>query len=303
MFKKLFIILVFCLLPYPVKAGEASLYLSPDAGSFFMGGTFDVSILMNTGGEDVNAVQADLKFDKTKLQVASPTTGTSFVKIWVSQPTYSNIEGTLSFMGGIPSPGITTSSGLVSTITFRAISPGKALIEFLDSSKVLKNDPDGKDILNLTGKGIYNILILPPDGPKVFAITHCDLNKWCKNNNPTFYWEKEEGVADFSYSFDQDPAGIPDNISEGDYTSVSFSDVEDGIWYFHIKAKKDGGWGGASHVSVSIDSSPPASFTPVIEPSLKTTENQPLVSFMTTDAFSGIDHYEIKYIDITKDKE
>ena len=290
-------------LPTMVQAAGASLYLSPNSGTFYVGSTFDVSIFVNTGGEDINAIQADLKFDSKKLQIASPTAGKSFISVWISQPTYSNIEGTAFFQGGIPTPGINTSAGLVSTITFRVIAPGETTIYFLDSSRVLLDDGKGTDILTSTGRGVYTLSIPPPEGPKVFSSTHPDQNEWYKNPNPTFSWEKEEGVTDFSYSFDQDAVGVPDNISEGDHTSVSYSEVGDGIWYFHVKAKKAEVWGGTSHYPVQIDSSPPAAFTPTVEPSPETIEKQPLVSFITTDALSGIDYYQLKYIDITPERK
>ncbi len=309
--KKLRVYLVSCLFGVlfsfcfvmPAKAGSASLYLAPSSGTFFIGSTFDVSVFVNTGRENINAVEINLKFDPNKLQIASPTAGKSFIEVWVSQPTYSNTTGEISFVGGIPSPGINTSSGLVSTVTFRAIAPGRTTILFLDSSKVLRNDPEGTNILTSTSRGVYNIEVPPPEGPKIFSPTHPDKNKWYKNNNPTFSWEKEEGITNFSYILDQDSAGVPDNKSEGSYTSVFFSDLKDGIWYFHLKAKREGIWGGTSHYSAQIDSTPPAAFTPTAEPSPKTIEKQPLIFFITTDAFSGMDYYQIKYIDITPERK
>src|SRR4030042_1934284 len=295
-------ILLFILAP-SVFAGNASIYLSPAEGSFFVGSTFDISIFVNTGGENINAVEVNLKFDPTKVQIANPTAGKSFIEVWVSQPTFSNTKGTMSFIGGGPSPGINTSSGLVSTVTFRAISPGQVSVAFLNSSKVLKNDAQGTNILTSAGRGVYELLIPPPEGPMVFSSTHSDQNKWYKNNNPTFSWEKQEGITDFSYSLDQDSTGTPDNIPEGNHTSVSFSEIGDGIWYFHIKAKKNEVWGGVSHYLVKIDNTPPAAFNPTVSPSAKTTERQPLVSFITTDSLSGISYYQIKYIDISPEGE
>ena len=61
--------------------------------------------------------------------------------------------------------------------------------------------------------------------------------------------------------------------------------------------------GGTSHYAVQIDSSPPAIFTLVVEPAPRTIERQPLVSFITTDALSGISHYELRYIDITPERK
>ena len=295
--------LIPCLLPQSAKAAGASIYFSPSSGTFTVGSTFDVSVFINTGGEDVNAVEINVKFDPKKLQVASPTAGRSFIEVWVSQPTYDNVKGEIIFLGGIPSPGINTTAGLVSTLTFRVIAPGETAVLFSEYSRVLRNDPEGTNILTSMGRAVYNLVIPPPAGPKVFSLTHADTNKWYKDNNPTFCWEKEEGITDFSYSFDRDSMGIPDNVSEGDHTCVSYSEVGDGIWYFHVKVKKDGIWGGTSHYSVQIDASPPAIFTPTIEPALRTIERQPLIFFITTDALSGISYYELKYINITPGRE
>lgn len=290
-------------LPLIAEAAGASLYLSPASGTFFVGSTFDVSIFINTGGNNVNAVKVDLKFDPKKLQIASPTAGRSFIAVWISQPTFSNIEGTATFQGGVPSPGINTSSGLVSTITFRAIYPGEAVVSILDSSQVLLDDGKGTDILSSVGRGVYTIIMPPPEGPKVFSPTHPDQNKWYNNNSPTLSWEKEEGVTDFSYSIDESFSGVPDNISEGDHTSVSFTDLKDGIWYFHIKAKKGNVWGGITHYILLVDTTPPAAFTLAFEPTLRSpvmTSREPTVSFITTDGLSGLSHYELKVIDLTE---
>lgn len=281
----------------------ASLYLSPNGGTFYVGNTFDVSIFVNTGDKNVNTVRVDLKFDPKKVQLANPTTGKSFISVWIAPPSFSNTEGTLTFQGGLPSPGINTSAGLVSTITFRAISPGDTDVYFLNSSQILLDDGNGTNVLNSLEKGEYSIAILPPEGPKVSSSTHFDLNKWRKNNNPTFSWEKADVMADFSYMIDQDSQGVPDNVSEGPGTSFSYSNMQDGIWYFHIKAKKEEVWGGTSHYVALIDSTSPASFQIKVDPETKTAIRQPLISFMTTDALSGIDHYEIKVVDVTADRE
>jgi len=311
--KRLIVVLVagsFCLsgfgsLSKAIAAGS-SLYLSPGSGTFFIGSTFDVSIFVNTGGNNVNAVRVDLKFDPRKLQIASPTAGRSFISVWIAQPSYSNIEGRASFQGGTPSPGINTSSGLVSTITFRAVAPGETVVSILDSSQVLLDDGKGTNALSSIARGVYSILIPPPEGPKVFSPTHPDQNKWYKNKSITFSWEKEEGVTDFSYSIDQDFHGTPDNLSEGDHISVSFSDLEDGIWYFHIKAKKGDSWGGITHYLAQIDTIPPAAFDLNFEPALRSpimTSKEPIVSFITTDSLSGLDHFELKIIYLQKSVE
>ncbi len=295
--KKVLVILITLTLLFlnldSVQAAGASLYLAPSRGTFFVGSTFSVSIYVNTKGNEINAVEVDLKFPSHILQVTSPTTGESFISEWLTPPSYSNIGGTISFKGGIPD-GIVTSAGLISTITFRAKSPGLAKVEFLESSKVLLADGKGTPILATTLSGIYQTLIPPPEGPRIFSPTHYDSEIWYSNSNPSFYWEEETGVTDFSFSFSRNPQENPDTVSEGNETFKAYEDVQDDIWYFHLRSKKIGIWGKPSHFAVKIDTSPPEDFTP-----------QPdvlggFIYFESQDFHSGLDHYEISMLDTTK---
>ncbi|MCP6719314.1 MAG: cohesin domain-containing protein [Patescibacteria group bacterium] len=289
-------------LSQPAKAETASLYLSPASGTFFVGSTFDVSIFVNTEGNSINAVQVDLRFPPELLQVTSPTAGSSFISAWADQPFFSNREGLISFKGGVLAPGINTSAGLVSTVTFRAKAPGVANIYFLDSSKVLLADGKGTDILKTTVIGEYVLAIPSPEGPRITSPSHPSLTTWYRDNNPTFSWQRGSGVTDFSYTLDQDPTGIPDNISEGSQGSVTFNGVENGLSYFHIKAKKDGVWGRTSHYPLHIDATPPEEFKTDIRTISRLTGSRFFAYFSTDDLFSGIDHYEISVADLSDPK-
>ena len=94
---------------FPAKSANAagsSFYLSPATGNYIVGSTFTVTIYLNTSGQSVNAIEADLQFPAQKLQVVSPSSGVSLIQIWTDQPSYSNSNGTLTFQGAIPNPGI-----------------------------------------------------------------------------------------------------------------------------------------------------------------------------------------------------
>ena len=294
----LLVILIFSFsITFSVKAESASLYLAPSSGSFLVGSTFTVSIFLNTEESEINVVWADFKFPPEILQITSPTTGSSFISEWIIPPNYSNEKGIISFKGGVPG-GIITSAGLVSSVTFRAVASGKARIEFSEESKVLLNDGQGTDILTNIRGGEYQVLIPPPEGPKVFSPTHPNSNVWYPDSSPSFSWEKEKAITDFSWSFDQNPQARPDGISEGDKTLVSFSEVKDGIWYFHIRQEEKGIWGKTTNIPVKIDTTPPNDFSSRIETYSKLVGYQTMIYFETKDNFSGIDHYEINIIDL-----
>ncbi len=87
------VLLVICVplfLPKLVKAGGASLSIFPQTGTFTVENTFEVSVFLNTGGNDVNVVKVDLKFDPEKLRVVTPAKGISAVGEWIFPPGFSN---------------------------------------------------------------------------------------------------------------------------------------------------------------------------------------------------------------------
>ena len=292
---KFLIVLVVSILLFPSisKAASPSLYLAPSNGAFLIGSTFDISVFVDTKGLKINAVELDLKFPPDILQVTSPTAGRSFVSEWLAPPSYSNTGGTVSFKGGIPN-GIVTSAGLISTISFRARAEGRARIRILDSSKVLLADGKGTPVSTRNIGGVYDILIPPPEGPKITCLTHPDPEIWYQDSNPSFLWEREKGASDFSYSFSQNPREVPDTISEGEATSKTYKGVPDGIWYFHLRQKKSGTWGKASHLQVKIDTTPPHRFK------IKTDTYSGFVYFKTEDVHSGIDHYEVSVTNLNE---
>ena len=283
----------------PVSAKGASLSIFPQSGSFTVGNTFDISVFMNTGGDNVNAVKVDLQFDPEILQVVTPSKGLSAVEGWIFPPSFSNKKGIVTFQGGFSAQGINTSEGLISIIVFEAISSGRTIVDFLDSSKVLVGEGEGINILSSVNRGVYDIIPSPPKGPRIFSETHPDQNKWSKSPNPTFSWERISGAIGYSYKFNEDPQGEPDNSIDTSATTISFENITDGIKYFHVKAIKTQVWGGTSHFQIRVDNTAPNSFEPYLEPFSFTLGNDLLIYFNTTDSLSGVDYYQIKLVNLS----
>ena len=301
------LIIIFCIFQFLFSGfvfaqnGGASLYLEAPSGKFNINSTFTVRVYINTNGAPINAIEADLKFPPDKLQVVSPTTDTSFFKVWLGVPSYSNSEGTINLKGGIPSPGIITEKGLITSITFRVKSTGQAQIIFTDESKVLADNGQATDVLSEKKGVTVNLTLPPPKGPIVLSKTHPDQNQWNSNNNPVFSWVKDANVSGFSYVLDKEPITIPDDVVDSTNSSIKILNIDDGILFFHIKSySRDGTWGGVSHYQILVDKTPPAKFPIEIEPGNRTSVHQPIINFKTTDNASGIDHYELKIIEVDK---
>lgn len=271
--------------------------MEPSAGTFVVGSTFNVPIYLNSEGEAVNAIAISAKFPPDKLQLVSPSTGQSVITLWTEQPSYDNRTGHVMLQGVIPS-GLVTGKGLVTTMTFRVKSSGMAYLKFLDDTKVLKHDGLGTDVLKATTGAAYALVLPPPAGPVVASETHPDQNAIYRTRSVFLSWAPEDpSVAKYSYVLNDLPVDIPDDIAEGEKTSVVYRDLQDGKHYFHIKSYRLGAWGGTTHFAVAIDAAPPAEFPVTLLPddTIRHGE-QVVVQFATTDAFSGVDHYEIKVI-------
>ena len=277
-------------------AAGATLYLSPGAGSFLVGSTFDVSIILGTGDMSVNTVEVELKFPADKIQLVNPSVGRSIIQIWATQPVFSNKEGKIYFVGGIPSPGIKTSQGIITTMTFRVVAPGSGQMQFLEKNSVLANDGFGTNILREPKGAYFNFNVPPPVGPRISSPTHPDETRWYKDPNPTLIWTRDLGITGFSYSIDNDPNGFPDTKEDTTASQVSFEALESGLWYFHLRARADGVWGGTSHYVLQIDTDIPAAFQVNVSPGKRTTTRNPILRFFTTDSASGFDHFELKVV-------
>lgn len=277
-------------------ADAATLSIQPSSGTFTVNSTFDVSIYLDTDDELVNALQVSLLFPPDLMQLVSPeVSGRSVVQVWTAQPRYNNQQGTVELLGGIPG-GLRTDHGLVATLRFRVKSVGSGTIRFGDQSQALRHDGKGTNVLTSQSGGLYQFTLPPPAGPLVASETHTDQTTWYASKNVVLRWETAEKVEGFSYILSRDPTDIPDDISEGDKTSVAYRDLDDGVHYFHVKALRQIGWGGTTHFAVKVDTTPPAKFTIEFDPSSRTTNRKPIVQFASTDSASGMSHYEIKLI-------
>src|SRR3989344_5108657 len=299
MSRRIFLIILLVFLFSPSTSWAATFFLSPSNGNFSIGSTFNVSILLDTEGQSVNALEVALSFPPDMLQIVSPSTGKSIIGVWTDTPKFDNTSGMMELQGGIPG-GITAGNALVSTVTFRVKSVGEGVVKFLDKSKALLNDGLGTNVLTETTNAVYKFRLPPPAGPEVVSETNPDQATWYPNKTVSLKFINEAPLVEgYSYILSDDPTTTPDNISEGKKNSVSYTNMADGIHYFHVKSLRAGIWGGVTHFAFKVDATPPALFEIDIAPSSRTTIRQPVIQFPTTDALSGMDHYDLKIVSLS----
>ncbi|OGY22171.1 MAG: hypothetical protein A2126_00585 [Candidatus Woykebacteria bacterium GWB1_45_5] len=268
------------------QAAGASLYPSPTTGSKYVGEKFHVFIYV---GADQSVNTFDVYVSVSNFTVTGISVAGSICKLYPSSPSYSPTSA--HFQCGLPTPGYTGGAGYIGAVIVKGNSPGTAKLSIASGSKVLANDGFGTNILSSLGTATFNILPPPTAAPSVTSSTHPDSDKWYKNKDVSLSWSG--AGSEFSYQFDQSADTIPDTVSEGTEKAKTYKEVADGLWYFHVRVKGSGGWSATTSFRVQIDSTPPEPFTPEADPK-KDAEKRPIISFVTADATSGIDHYEVK---------
>jgi len=326
--KFLFILIAFFvinLLPFfsgSVLAAESTLFLSPASGEYNVGGTITVKAMVNSGGSPgVNASEGSLKFDPAYLSVTKLSKTNSIFSLWVSDPSYSNSAGTVSYGGGLPGA-YTGAAGNIVTITFSVKKAGNTSVSFTSGS-VLAQDGKGTDILNGYGNATFVLAekeaetpkekpvskpkekevsrgILPPK-PEIKSKTHKDDNIWYSNNNPEFSWKMLAELTGVSLLITEDADSDPGPIADGIIETKKFDDIEDGQWYVHVKYQNNAGWGMIAHKKFLIDITPPILKNVRIDNGGDANNPSPYLVFDIKDETSGIDYYElIKGDDTTK---
>ncbi|OGZ17544.1 MAG: hypothetical protein A2Z78_02020 [Candidatus Nealsonbacteria bacterium RBG_13_36_15] len=276
----------------------ADLFFLPQSQTIYKGDTFIVEIRLNTGGEEVNALEANLKFPPELLEVLDISKGGSVLNLWPTEPFFSNSDGRISLMGGMP--GGFKGQGMAAQITFRGKELGKAILNFKETSQALLNDGEGTQADLDFLEGTYEIIQMPEGLPKISSASHPDQNKWFNNNTLYLHWDLAEG-AEYSYILSRDAQSLVDDAPdrpEGELEwmgDIKYKNLEDGIYYFFLKQKLPGeNWSPKISFRAMVDATPPEKFTIEIGQDPSVFEGKYFLGFSTTDKISGIDYYEVK---------
>ncbi len=147
----------------------ATLDLSPSAGDLTVGNILGVSVLVDTKGSSINNSDAVINFPASLLEVISISKSGSIFTLWVEEPAFSNAAGTITFNGGLPTPGFNGSAGRLVSIAFRVKAPGTASV-FFSAGSVRANDGLGTDVLTSMGTASFALAApLPAVEPPVEA--------------------------------------------------------------------------------------------------------------------------------------
>lgn len=306
----------------------AEVAVSPSTGTYTVGQSFTVTMQVNPQGKSVNAVEAKVSFDNTKLSVVSVSKTGSAFSLWTTEPTFSNSAGTIDFGGGSPTP-FSNRSNLI-TVTFKALAEGSGNVS-ISSASVLAADGLGTDVYTGAANGTFTIGAAtsptptptptptppkeeepkedeegnaaitfgePPRAPEAGSTVFLDPEKWYATKNGLFTWETpfdiDELALDISTSSDFNP--VTRYKPPIDEIVLNDTLLKDGVQYLTMQYRNQVGWGAILHRKIMIDTIPPESFSIGVRIGNSPTAF-PLLTFDASDTISGIDRYEMTIAD------
>ena len=304
-------------LPFPTEA--ATLSIAPSTVEIGGGEKGAIDLKIDSEGVGMNAAQAVVRFPTDALEVTSVDKIGSAFSFWLEEPTFSNTEGVISFIGGTPY-GVSGSSIQVLKIEFRAKGSGSGTLSLSDAA-ISASDGSGTNILSKTVDAAFSIIVkneispfltpsLPPPAqivrapvptgklpvkPVVAVPLYPLESQWYNLISPfTVKWEAPADVIGISTMLNTQLNYIPFQKSEGLFENKTYSALSDGVQYLHARFQNDLGWGPTAHYRLAVDTAPPLGFEITMVEGEATDHPAPTLQFKTADALSGLKEYQMR---------
>jgi hypothetical protein len=130
------------ILPWAVSA--SSLYFETTPKEIKQGDTVVVELKLDTGKDNINAIEGAIDYDSSALQVQEMSTGGSIFSIWPRQPLVTDTISEIFFAGGVP--GGFSGEGLVAKFVFLAKKSGNTQIYISGDTDLFLHDGQGTKI-------------------------------------------------------------------------------------------------------------------------------------------------------------
>lgn len=143
----------------------ASLSLSPASQSAAVGQTFDVNVVLNTGGAACNSTDVILTYNPQIIKVQSVSFGSSPLFVSTNTSTPDNTNGKLILNSSVMSSAFAyNGTGTLATITFKGEATGSSAVTFTCTAATTNGDTNvwntqAQDIVNCSANigGNYTI--------------------------------------------------------------------------------------------------------------------------------------------------
>ncbi len=249
----------------PYTLYNSTLRIQPEFGIYDTDFEQRFSIVVDTGDEDINAVQVGLVFDPKAIDVKAIETASSTCS-YVIENTIDTRAGIAKLACVIFKSGGERGSLPIADVVILPRRPGTFTLSFdKEETKVLASDGLGTDVLRLAQAGSYQVDNFDPTlftttttttkkSFVVFSPTHPNQSRWYNASTARFVW-KGKAKAVYAYAFDSLPDTIPSKMHTVQDTAVNVPIPGDGIFYFHLQLVSGGP---VTHYRVQADETPPS---------------------------------------------
>lgn len=271
---------------------NATLSLDPAVSVFDRVTEQPVRVLVDTGGESINAVAAVITFDPLKIHISDVIIDQTSIcsPQLVLQKDIDNENGRIDIECLIPNPGFVGLHGMVARLMVSPQQEGSANMVFSDDSRVLANDGLGTNVLRLaTGAG-YQIIdqkVSDKRIPIIFSESHPNQAAWYSDMNAQIAWQRGASGEEYRFALDQSPDAVPSGSFHAD-TSARPTMDHDGIYYFHLQGKIGSALTPVAHFEMRHDVTPPEVVTASVSEEDITPGDIVRFSFSAADATSGL---------------
>lgn len=313
--KLLSLILILGFIIAPGLAWAADMYFILDKTQVAENGTFSGTVYLSTGGVAINSAEGTIHFPTDLVSVDSVSNAGSIFNIWVEQPSFSNIEGTVNFNGGLPTPGYSGQAGNSLRINFRAKKAGVAKLSF-GSSAIRADDGNGTNVLSQTRDSSVTItgtvpvvvpspLVAPtptpvvpvsvsqgnvPNAPIITSDDMPDQNAWYNKTEGTFTWDLPTGVTAVQLVLAKSANTLPTVTYDPPIKTKTLTGLVEGTFYLNERFKNDAGWGKIASRKIKIDTTAPENLTVKTD---KTEDDLISLEAWARDTLSGVKSYVV----------
>ncbi len=289
----------------PACAGGNVLYLDPTAASIYIKPGEQIVVDMNVANllQKVNACQAMLGY--ASLYFADPTGATVQVSgsgpwdqvIWDSWVDSTGVPGEIDTAIGVNADGAVGTDAdntvCIITLTSRTGVEGATQMVFRPDGST---DVKQTFLSDMSGNAVWPAkidstnIVIDGTAPADVTISAAPAG-WTSDASVTLTFSATDALAGIDhYEIQIDAGTFATQVSP--YV-LDVSAMSDGTHTATVKAFDKAGNEATASTSFYLDKTAPVAFKPVADPATWTNGDTIIITFSTTDATSGVDHYEL----------
>lgn len=261
--------LAFILFPI-IKANAFSLYYN----EAHKNDTIEAEINITRDAVSPKAVEGYINFNPESFELVKIIQNNLTIDKWMTAPYL--IERGKLFFSGTFNPNSNRND--LFTLVFKKNSDNKLNLNIC-SSTILGEDDKLYDLQEIFLKKENSLSIF-----NVTSSTHSDPESWYSNKNVELKWQLPSDAEKIKILIDKNEFSYP-SVEYDKPINIKNIELDDGIWYFHIRYFGNNGWSSIEHRKIMIDTQ---------KPILVDIKNEKgTINFFGQDELSGIDLYEI----------